>query len=116
MSKNLDLITIKSFNISKVIDTIDQYGCCVIKNYLNKKELNDLKSEFDYMFLDSKENNTFIINSHPTNKKGVYIICKKKAVVKFYVHTVLNRHNCYSSRCFFCPINEINTTLCTYLI
>ena len=76
MSKNLDLITIKSFNISKVIDTIDQYGCCVIKNYLNKKELNDLKSEFDYMFLDSKENNTFIINSHPTNKKGMYIISK----------------------------------------
>ena len=77
MNENLDLITIKSFNISKVIDTIDQYGCCVIKNYLNKKELNDLKSEFDHMFLDSKENNTFIINSHPTNKKGVYIICKK---------------------------------------
>ena len=22
----------------------------------------------------------------------IYIICKKKAVVKFYVHTVLNRH------------------------
>ena len=75
MNKNLDLIAIKSVNIVAVINTLDQYGCCVIKNYLNKKELNDLKSEFDYMFLDSKDN-TFIINSHPTNKKGMYIISK----------------------------------------
>ena len=43
-------------NIVKNLLNIDNN----IKNYLNKKELNDLKSEFDHMFLDSKENNTFI--------------------------------------------------------
>ena len=77
MKENLDLITIQSLNTTKVVDTLDQYGCCVINNYLNKKELNNLKSEFDCMFLDAKKNNTFAINKHPTNKMGSFIVCKK---------------------------------------
>ena len=77
MKENLDLITIRTLNTKKAIDILDQYGCCVINNYLNKKELSNLKFEFDHMFLEAKKNNTIVINKHPTNKMGSYIICKK---------------------------------------
>ena len=43
MKENLDLITIRTLDTNKVIDILDQYGCCVINNYLNKKELSNLK-------------------------------------------------------------------------
>ena len=85
MKENLDLITIRTLDTNKVIDILDQYGCCVINNYLNKKELSNLKFEFDRMFLEAKKkNNTFVINKHPTNKMGSYIICKKNQLQESY--------------------------------
>ena len=84
MKENLDLITVRTLNINKIIDVLDQYGCCVIKNFLNKKDLENLKSEFDSIFLDAKKTNNFVINKHPSNKMGSFIVCKKNQLKTGY--------------------------------
>jgi len=92
MKKNLDLITTKSLDIKKIINILDQFGCCVIKNFLNNDELQDLKSEFNYMFVEAKKNKSFVINKHPTNNNGRYIICKKSQLNSTY-KTIKNIFN-----------------------
>jgi len=84
MKENLDLITIDSNNVSDVIDILDQYGCCLINNYLNEKELDNLKFEFDQIFSDSEKSSMCVINKHPTNDKGVYAVCKTSKLQDSY--------------------------------
>jgi hypothetical protein len=84
MKSNLDLITVDSITIPRVVKILDQFGCCVINNYLSDEELNKLKSEFNHIFLDSKNNNTFVINNHPTNVNGKYVVCKKNQLNEHY--------------------------------
>lgn len=84
MKENLDLITIESINVSNAIDVLDQYGCCVINNYLNEEELDNLKSEFDKVFSDPEKNNVCVINKHPTNDKGMYAICETNKLQDSY--------------------------------
>jgi len=84
MEEKLDLITIDSINVSNAIDILDQYGCCVINNYLSRKELDNLKSEFDYVFSDPEKSNTCVIRKHPTNDKGVYAACETSKLQDSY--------------------------------
>jgi len=74
MNKNLNLITVDSNDASIVVDTLDQYGCCVINNYLDDKKLVNLESEFNQIFSDLEKSRACVINKHPTNDKGVYAV------------------------------------------
>jgi hypothetical protein len=78
MNKNLNLITVDSNDTSIVVDTLDQYGCCVINNYLDDKKLVNLESEFNQIFSDLEKSRACVINKHPTNDKGVYAVCETR--------------------------------------
>jgi len=70
MKKNLDLITVESINVSNVIDILDQYGCCVINNYINNEELSKLRLEFDKVFVNAKSDSSCVVHNHPTNNNA----------------------------------------------
>ncbi len=89
MKKNLDLISVNVRDAPDIVDVLDQFGCCVINDFINEAELDDLSSEFNLIF--SESNKYIVKSSHPTNENGMYAVCetdklknKYKAIVNVF--------------------------------
>jgi len=69
--ENIDLITIESINVSNVIDIIDRYGICVLKNYVSSSDISTLLIEHERSFNLENCDGIYSTEKHPTNKYGL---------------------------------------------
>ena len=72
-----DPIVLNIINVADIVEVLDRYGICIIKQYVKDEQLINLNAEFDLVFNSAKsESAIYSVDKHPTNEDGLVARCK----------------------------------------